>query len=375
MKKILLLTASYGTGHVSACKFVRKELDALYAGSVQTNIYDFIKIETFVPSSGIFEKLYNFSMEKPRIWDVVFFLSDNALVKYYFTVGFPLFYKELYKIFDFEEPVSCVTTHPYWNYVIDGYNRIRAKEGKPPLKYFTVITDAIEIHKTWLTEGSELFFVADDDTAAVVEKLGIPKEKINVSGFPVNTEFGEPFDSRPFLSGMGLDPSLPTILFVTGLGDTEKFLRLIDHFGNMPSLKFQIIVVTGKYKQIFDLLSAKKYSVPCKIIGWTDRMADFVRSADLLVCKSGGASVMEAIAAGTPMLIPVFSPGQERGNAELIRKNGIGFIAPKFEEAAVILERLIKEPREFGELKSRVKKLSKPLAARTIARIVYENSR
>ncbi|MEW6042362.1 MAG: hypothetical protein AB1633_12660, partial [Elusimicrobiota bacterium] len=95
MKKILLLTASYGTGHVSACKQIQKALDSFYKNDVETKMYDFIKIETFGQSGSIFEKLYNFSMEKPLIWDILFFLSDNTLIKYYFKIGFPLFYREL----------------------------------------------------------------------------------------------------------------------------------------------------------------------------------------------------------------------------------------------------------------------------------------
>ncbi len=146
MKKILLLTASYGTGHVTASKSIQKALNELYPEEIEVKAIDFIKMKGFIRSGRIFEKIYNWSMEHPFIWDTFFRVSDNKLCQLYFKFLFPILYKELYKIFEQENPSICVITHPYWSFIIDGYNKVR----KEKIKYFCVITDSIQIHRTWI---------------------------------------------------------------------------------------------------------------------------------------------------------------------------------------------------------------------------------
>ena len=59
-------------------------------------------------------------------------------------------------------------------------------------------------------------------------------------------------------------------------------------------------------------------------LGFTDRIADYYRRADLVVTKAGGLTTFEAIAAGTPLLVLRPFLVQEVGNAEFIERSGIG---------------------------------------------------
>ena len=64
---------------------------------------------------------------------------------------------------------------------------------------------------------------------------------------------------------------------VIGLGDTGKFLKLVDYLSSKDTGNFQLIIITGKYKNIYDELIKKSFRAPTKIIGWTDRMRDFIK--------------------------------------------------------------------------------------------------
>jgi len=367
-KKILLLTASYGTGHVTASRSIQKALNELYPEKFEVNTIDFIKMEGFIHSGKIFEKIYNWSMEHPHIWDTFFNLSDCKLAQLYFKYSFPILYKEIYKIFEKENPSLCIVTHPYWSFIIDGYNKSRQEK----IRYFCVITDSIQIHSTWIGSNPDMYFVTDEETKKIILRRNIPENKILVTGFPVNPEFAKNIDRKKFLTELGLIPENLTFLFVLGLGNLRNFLWMIDYLNHRKPEKFQIVVITGKYKKLYDILSEKTYKIPTKIIGWTDKMADFIKSSDLVISKGGGAIVMETLSSGKPIFIPVFTPGQERGNAKFILKNNLGFVENKIEKIKEKLDFLIDRPEKISELQNIVSKYSKPSSSQKIAEFINQ---
>ncbi len=81
----------------------------------------------------------------------------------------------------------------------------------------------------------------------------------------------------------------------------------------------------------------KAQAHPVEILGWTNRMPELLMSHHLVITKAGGATVQEAIAARTPVIISQVVPGQEEGNARLIVENECGCIAP---DPEAILEAL-----------------------------------
>jgi len=108
-----------------------------------------------------------------------------------------------------------------------------------------------------------------------------------------------------------------------------------------------------------------------ELYGWTDRMPELVMSHHLLIGKAGGATVQEAIAARTPMLITQVVPGQEEGNARLLFQNGCGALCETPEALAAQVQALFESDAALWKRwETNIARLSKPDAARTIARFV-----
>jgi len=367
-KKILLLTASYGTGHLTSSRSINNSLLELYPEELETKTIDFVKTTSFFRSDRISEKIYNFSMQHFRLYHLFFYVTDSNLMRHICYFIFPTFYKKVYRALLRENPDLFITIHPYWNFLVDAYN----KRMKEKTRHICVVTDSIKIHHLWITQGVDYYIVCDKDTKDVIANYNIDKDKIVVKGLPVDPGFSKQISKEKFLSELGLEPERMTFLVVIGLGDAGRFLKLIDYLTKINSMKFQLIVVTGKYKNIYKKLMNKQSLVPMKIVGWTDRMADFIKSSDLVISKSGGAIVMETLAAGKPVFIPVFTPGQERGNAELIKRHGFGFVENNFRKIKERLKELISKPELISEIQNRVKKYSNPHAAKEIAEFVHE---
>src|SRR6202035_2730722 len=110
-----------------------------------------------------------------------------------------------------------------------------------------------------------------------------------------------------------------------------------------------------------------------EILGWSNRMPELLMGHHLVITKAGGATVQEAIAARTPVIISQVVPGQEEGNARLIVENECGCLAP---DPEAILEALDSAFRQ-GEKRlqtwlTNISKLSKPDASLQIARFLLE---
>ncbi len=369
-KKVLILTASYGTGHISAAKSIDKALKQLYS-DVETKIVDFLYLDKKPEKLTLFQKIYNFSMEKPNLWDVFFHLTNNkfavAILKWTILIKN---YHKMKKIFLEYNPDVIISTHMYWNFIIEKHKKEKNNifSIKKTLKYICVITDSFMIHKSWISKAVDYYFVIDEDTKQVVVNMGI--KNIKVTGFPVTVELSQKIDKRKIISELGLKENLTTILVTIGLGALQRFLDIIDYL-RMQENGFQLIIITGKYEQIYKKLLAKHYKIPTVIIGWTDRMADFIRVSDLVICKGGGAIVSESLNAFKPVLIPTFVPGQEQGNVFIIKKYQLGFYAEEKEEVYSILNQIITKQIDLEKYAHNIEKYVKKDSAINIARFIY----
>ena len=100
-------------------------------------------------------------------------------------------------------------------------------------------------------------------------------------------------------------------------------------------------------------------------------MPDLMGSHHLFIGKAGGATVQEAMAAHTPMVITKVVPGQEEGNARLLAEAGAGFVA---QSPAAVVETMRRIFDSGGVLYRECLKastsLSHPAAAKDIANLV-----
>lgn len=108
-------------------------------------------------------------------------------------------------------------------------------------------------------------------------------------------------------------------------------------------------------------------------LGWTDGMQDYVRSADLVLTNAGGASALEALACGRPLLMcrPIAAHGA--ANAQLMVVSGLADICADEEglvdyirtgvadrEAFEALERNARKHRQERDLRSTLVGLAEP---------------
>jgi len=363
--KVLVLTAGYGTGHISAARAVRAALERQVPGA-QCMIVDYLQCGGAVPSgTTVAQRCYRLSMEHPWLWHGFFRLTDWSLpVALTHACNLMVQHRRVVRLIDGYTPDVIVTTHPYWHPHLRRYRRERRN-----IPCMTIVTDSVEIHRMWLDRGVDRYCVIDEETRAVLSRRGI--ERIVVTGFPVHPDLEQPVDRSRVLADFGLEPGRMTVLVSIGLGAVGRFLQIVDHL-RTRSGPYQLILTAGAMDHVTKALRRRTYRVPCAVIGWTPRITELFRSCDLLVGKAGGATVSEALCAGVPMLIPLFVPGQEQGNAYLLEKHGLGFHRPRLRDATRLLDDIISGAVSLDERRTAIARYMRRGAANRIAAIACE---
>ena len=105
-----------------------------------------------------------------------------------------------------------------------------------------------------------------------------------------------------------------------GLGLVPGGSRLLKRLNEETC--FEVTLITGKNRSL-EKRARRKYK-NINVVGFTDKIADYMAAADLVLTKPGGITTFEAIASRTPMYIADPFLEQEMGNARFIESKNIG---------------------------------------------------
>ncbi len=369
-KNVLILTASYGSGHNAAAKGLNKSFKDLYSTEIEAEILDLVKVGNPY-STKLWQVLYETAMMKCiKFWDRLLRFTNTfrGMTRFFDKISHSS-YGDLTLSLDKYKPDIFVSVHPYWTPFIKKYNEKFNKN----LKLVEVITDSIAIHCSWYLQFPDYYIVPNEETKNELIKEGrVPEGIIKVFGFPVNTLLGQPLYKAKLISELGLENSRVTFLVNFGLGQISNIRKMFEYLIIQKNANIQVIVICGKREDLFKELSSRQYEIPIKIIGWTDKMYDFIRVSDVLVSKSGGAIVMESLAAGKPILNPEFSPFQEQGNSFLLKKYNAGYLESDITKMMVFLKNIIENPTKITALQSGAREIGNPKSADNITKFVYD---
>lgn len=221
---------------------------------------------------------------------------------------------------------------------------------KDRLPLYTVVTDFSDVPASWFDKHSDKFFVASDSVRAKAIACGISPQNIIVSGIPVNPGFATPqVEKHELRLRLGLDPSLPTLLFV----GNRPVSGVTAHLEELECLRmpFQVVVNAGGNQQLFHQTIQRKWNFPIIQIhnAMTD-MKDYLLCADLLATKADGLTISEGLAAGLPIFIIDYLPRQDEANARFLVNHRAGAITTSPEALSKLVHALFGKNTEIREI-------------------------
>ncbi len=248
------------------------------------------------------------------------------------------------------KPDLIISNLPVCSKYISAYKELRVCT--PPL--FTYITD-ITVHDEWIADKTDLYFVGDESTKNALISKGVSAEKIVISGIPVSSAFGKVKNMDSELkaccgnNNRGQDENVRLLIMGGGLGLIPGGSRLLRNLNDEK--KLSVTLIAGKNHRL-ERRARRKYE-NIKVIGYTDKVADFMSEADLVITKPGGITTFEAIASQTPMYIVDPFLEQEMGNAHFVESKNIGRVVRSSErDIAADLIKIAKDKALINTMKS-----------------------
>ncbi|MDK9857845.1 diglucosyl diacylglycerol synthase [Staphylococcus equorum] len=340
-KKILILTGSFGNGHLQVTQSVVNQFNEMNLDNLTVIEHDLF-LEAHPILTSICKKWYINSFKYFRNMYKAFYYSrpdqlDKCFYKYYGLnklINLLLKEKPDLILLTFPTPVMSVLTEQF--------------DMNIPIA--TVMTD-YRMQKNWITPHSQRYYPATEDLKDEFASIGIPKSQIKVTGIPIADKFEEEIDKTSWLRQNNLAPDKPTILMSAGaFGVSKGFDQMIQEILNR-SPHSQVVMICGKNKELKRTLSAqfKNYD-NVLIVGYTKHMNEWMASSQLMITKPGGITISEALTRQTPMIFLNPAPGQELENANYFEEKGFGLIADTPEEAIQQVATLTNTPSKIAEM-------------------------
>ena len=199
-----------------------------------SNVYDFISEHAHLAVKGIY-RMTDRDRRSSRAVQLVDYISLKNVE------GFEHFMAD-------NAHSTCVCTHFFPASVL---SRLKA-EGLYTGRFYVVITD-YGLHKMWVTEGPDRYFVGSDNVARELVNRGVDPQRVRVTGIPVHGKFGLPGDPEKIRTELGLSPDAMTVLFVaSALSETAatELAERLACFGRPLNL----LVVAGRNKGLLSRL-------------------------------------------------------------------------------------------------------------------------
>src|SRR5271170_1725005 len=365
MKRILIFTAGFGEGHNTAARNIRDAVAHIALDEAKVEVLDLFDI-CYGKLNDWVRKAYITAINRtPRFWGKIYNVIDGTQFVESNMVMLAKMKRAMTEVLAERAPDAVVSTYPIYNYIIDAIYA----DGQPrSFSQITVVTDSITVNSIWYRSASDYFLVANEDTAKVLRNADVPQEQIRNFGFPVTFRFAEMPDNRYGNGHFG--PRRILYLINSGKKEAPALVRRLCKRDDI-----QLTITVGRDRTLRKEIESeiKAPAHPVEILGWSNRMPELLMGHHLVITKAGGATVQEAIAARTPVIISQVVPGQEEGNARLIVENDCGCLAP---DPEAILEALDNAFHQ-GEMLlqtwvTNIAKLSKPDASLQIARFLLE---
>lgn len=355
-KKLLIVYASYGSGHKSVAEYVNDYFKE--HGNYEIKLFDIMDYSNIIAkiSLKIFNLNFKYQLSVPTTIGYEIF-DNKVLTAPYKEITKALFKSDLKKdILEFN-PDFMISTHFFGSIVMGLIN----KKYKTKTKIITILTDYAS-HSMWLKNHKRetAFIVSNEIVKNELIEYGVPENKIYPFGIPLSSKFKDiDLDIEKIKFKYKVNNNKLTILFFGGgsMGSsyTYSYLKEIIKL----KLDINIIFVSGKNTELQGkcIRLVKEENVKnITILGFTKDISNLLNIADLVITKPGGLSVTEALEMKTPMLLIPGNGGQENHNAKFIVKNHFGVRARNKWQLKKHLYKLVNYPFLIKEMHNNLKK-------------------
>jgi processive 1,2-diacylglycerol beta-glucosyltransferase len=366
--RVLLLSATSGAGHVRAAQALEKAFVARGDSVVE-------HIDSLQHVSRLFQRVYDkayLSMVRraPELMGVLYERTDQPWLHPRRRLALDrLNTGRMIRLLKRIQPDLCVATHFLPAEIIAwliAKRKLRAHNA-------IVVTD-YDVHAMWLCRTVDRYYVAIDEAAEYLARIGVPREKLHVTGIPIDPLFARLLNRSDARNQLGLDANAMVVLISAGGYGIGPVAQLVK---DLLALRrpWQIVAIAGKSektrKRLDELAkeAGKLASGSLRLcpVGFTTEMDKYMAAADLMVGKAGGLTTSEALARALPMALIEPIPGQEERNADHLLEAGAAIRCNNLPAAAWKIAALLDDSARLARMREAARSFGRPGAAAAIA--------
>lgn len=362
-RRILVVSASAGMGHVSAGEALRGALAARGAVVEHVDVLDLAPRWIARAYAGSFELL---ARRAPRLWRGVYRWSDgpDADAARWGPLARRLLFRAFRERLDAYAPDACLCTH---------FLPAQLASGDATLPPFGLVVTDYALHRYWVQPHLRDCFTG---TAALAEeaRLRLPSTRVHAVGIPIRSGFGAVGTSLTVRERLDLPADRPIALVVGGgMGLAIEAMTRSALAAAVPGLR--VVAVCGRNDAARERLAAVSGRAGrLTVRGYVNDLEHWMAAADVVVSKPGGLTTTEALAVGRPLVLTRPLPGHEEANAATLVRAGAALSTPRPAGVGACLERIFGDPALRLTLTSHARAMGAPDAADHIARTVLADS-
>ena len=344
----LILTASYGSGHLQAANVIAAELRRKGIEPIISDVFS----ESYPTLSNLTQSLFIKSFSRGASFYKWFYygtnkLNSKGLAKFSRYLG----RKRLKEMVIEHRPNFIITTFPLHS------ASFFIKKSGFPIPIYTVITDYC-MHPYWMNPLIDHYFVASNLIKSELLNEKIQAERITVSGIPIRPEFELSINKEAVYPKYNLSPNKHTIIISAGAyGVLKNVKELCQSLLNLPNC--QIIAIAGKNESLYERLLplALTYPQTFRLFGYVEEIHELMAISDCFITKPGGITVTEAAALNVPLILYQPIPGQETENAIFFEEQGAALISYSLSETISHVQKLLASEELVCGMKESLKRI------------------
>jgi processive 1,2-diacylglycerol beta-glucosyltransferase len=365
-KRVLILSASAGAGHIRAAQALEEAFRT--SGAAQ----EVKHVDILQYTNGVFRQVYSKGYihmvnKAPRLLGWLYDYCDIPWKDYKRRIAFETMnttgFARMVKRYN---PDLVICTH----FLPAGLISKMRAQGEVFARHAVVVTD-MDMHAMWMCKNYEHYFVALEETKHHLGRIGINTESVHVTGIPVDPVFSQLKDKAQMRAQLGLAQDRAVIMVSAGGFGVGPIEELIGNLLLMHN-RAQLVVMCGRNERLKNQLESLAAAVgddgnvAIKAVGYTQKMDEYMAAADLLVGKPGGLTTSEALSRGLPLVIVNPIPGQEERNADHFLEQGVAVRCNNLPALSYKIDCLLNDEVRFESMRANALRLGKPDAAREI---------
>ncbi len=367
MKKIMILSSDYtGHGHASLARSITEQLDAF--GDVRYVVVDGFAL---IGKAGIqMSKIYGPITRNAReLWKVTYAMFDShprALLEPITVAIHEHFIAELSRFM----PDLILTVHPFFNGSIMDILEYYALD----IPVYALQADIINIHGAWCDPRAALTLCPTDEAFDCSIQRGMPPEKMMVCGFPTRAQFTEAARAHDGEED-AYDGARPLrCLLMSGGEGSGNMLRYADYL--LKYVDCTLTIICGRNERLMEELDQSlgaAYRGRLDIVGFTDKVHEYMQKSDLVIARGSPNTLMEAVVLGVPLVITGALPGQEADNPAVMVSHNLGVICENPEALPAIIHTLMRDKgKRLLEIRAAQRAYRNLDNAKNIAALIHE---